>query len=79
VKDRGFSDEMLQSVVEDYGYSQKQLADHLGVHYSTISRLMNRLPDYAIFSASILISGNIVFNNYNCRVQPNTYKASACQ
>ena len=27
--------------VEEYGYSQKEIADYLKVHYSTISRLIN--------------------------------------
>ncbi len=28
--------------VERYGYSQKEVADYLGMHYSTISRLVNK-------------------------------------
>lgn len=28
--------------VEKYGYSQKEIADYLGVHYSTVSRLINK-------------------------------------
>jgi transposase len=27
--------------VEAYGYSQRSVADHLGLHYATISRLIN--------------------------------------
>jgi len=30
----------LVEAVEKYGYTQKELADHLGLHYSTISRLI---------------------------------------
>ena len=41
-QDRNSRDEMVRAAVEEYGYSQKQVADHLGMHYSTISRLMNR-------------------------------------
>lgn len=28
--------------IERYGYSQKEIADYLGMHYSTVSRLMKR-------------------------------------
>ncbi len=28
--------------VEKYGYNQKEVADYLGLHYSTISRLMKK-------------------------------------
>jgi putative transposase len=28
--------------VEKYGYSQKEIADYFGVHYSTVSRLINK-------------------------------------
>jgi len=31
----------LIEAVEKYGYAQKELADFLGLHYSTISRLVN--------------------------------------
>ncbi|MDI6891934.1 MAG: transposase [Actinomycetota bacterium] len=30
----------IQRAVEEYGYTQKEIADHLGLHYSTVSRLM---------------------------------------
>jgi REP element-mobilizing transposase RayT len=32
----------MVEVVYEYGYNQKEIADHLGMHYSTISRLINR-------------------------------------
>ena len=31
-----------EDAVEKYGYSQKEIADYLGVHYSTVSRLINK-------------------------------------
>jgi ribosome-binding protein aMBF1 (putative translation factor) len=33
-------DRKIKEAVEKHGYSQKELADHLGLHYSTISRLV---------------------------------------
>ena len=32
----------IRKAVMDYGYSQKEVAEFLGVHYSTISRWVNR-------------------------------------
>ncbi len=32
--------EKMVEAVERYGYSQKAVADHLGLHYSTVSRLI---------------------------------------
>jgi putative transposase len=32
----------IAEVVYEYGYSQKEVADHLGMHYSTISRLISK-------------------------------------
>lgn len=32
---------MIREAVERYGYSQREVADSLGMHYSTISRLVN--------------------------------------
>ena len=33
-------DERIAEAVERYGYSQKQIADHLGLHFASISRIM---------------------------------------
>jgi REP element-mobilizing transposase RayT len=30
-----------RKAVDEYGYSQKEIADYLGVHYSTVSRMVN--------------------------------------
>lgn len=34
-------DEKIREATERHGYSQKEVADYLGLHYSTISRLVN--------------------------------------
>lgn len=34
--------EKIGEVVNKYGYSQKEVADHLAIHYSTVSRLINQ-------------------------------------
>ncbi len=31
----------VKEAVEKHGYSQKEVADHIGVHYSTVSRMIN--------------------------------------
>jgi len=31
---------ILEQVVERYGYSQREVADHLGMHFTSISRIM---------------------------------------
>ena len=33
-------DSSIIEVIEGYGYRQKEVADYLGLHYSTISRLI---------------------------------------
>lgn len=40
--ERGERDRKIVEAVERYGYSQKEVADFLGIHYSTISKLVNR-------------------------------------
>lgn len=42
VKTKQKRDHMIEEAVENYGYTQKEIADHLGLHYSTISRLMKQ-------------------------------------
>jgi transposase len=36
------SGKQIRKAVIDYGYSQKEVAEFLGVHYSTISRRVNK-------------------------------------
>jgi len=34
--------EMIEEAVERYGYTQREVADHLGMHFTSISRIMRR-------------------------------------
>lgn len=40
IKDKRRRDKKMREAVRKYGYSQMEIAEHLGMHYSTISRLM---------------------------------------
>ncbi len=40
-KDKGMRNKKIREAVMEYGYSQNEIAEHLGMHYSTISRLLN--------------------------------------
>ena len=40
LQNKGARDERIIEAVERYGYSQKQIADHLGLHFSSVSRIM---------------------------------------
>lgn len=40
IKDKRRRDKRMREAVQKYGYSQMEIAEHLGMHYSTISRLM---------------------------------------
>lgn len=42
LKDKEMKDEDIRKAVIDHGYSQKEISEFLGVHYSTISRRVNR-------------------------------------
>jgi putative transposase len=39
--ERGRRNQGIREAVKRHGYSQREVADHLGMHYSTISRLVN--------------------------------------
>ena len=39
-KDNHTRNRKIQEAIEAYGYSQKAIADHLGMHYSSISRVL---------------------------------------
>ena len=41
VNNKSKRNKIIREATERYGYSQKEVADHLGLHYSTISRLLN--------------------------------------
>ncbi len=41
IKNREKRKKKIKEAVMEYGYSQKEVADYLNVHYSAISRLVN--------------------------------------
>jgi hypothetical protein len=41
-KGRKEIDRKAKEAVERYGYGQKEVADHLGIHYSMVSRMVNK-------------------------------------
>ena len=40
LQSKGARDERIIKAVEKYGYSQKQIADHLGLHFASVSRII---------------------------------------
>jgi putative transposase len=40
LQDRGERDRKIAVAVEEYGYTQREVADHLGMHFTSVSRLM---------------------------------------
>jgi putative transposase len=42
VKDKQKRDRKIAEAVEKYGYTQRAIADHLGMHFTYISQIMNR-------------------------------------
>ena len=43
LKDKAKRDKKIAEAVEKYGYSQRTVADHLGMHFSSVSRILRRL------------------------------------
>ena len=43
VKDKLTRDAKIFEAVQKHGYSQKEVADHLGLYYSSVSRIMKRI------------------------------------
>jgi len=43
-RDKGWRNRKIAEAIRDWGYSQKEIADCLGMHYSTVSRILKRLP-----------------------------------
>ncbi len=35
--------EAIVDAVEEYGYRQREIADHLGMHFSSISRILRQV------------------------------------
>jgi hypothetical protein len=42
IRDKRKRDKKIVEAVEDFGYSQREVADNLGMHFSSISRIMRR-------------------------------------
>ena len=40
-KDKGMRNQKIREVVEMYGYSIKEVAEHVKLHYSTVSRIVS--------------------------------------
>jgi putative transposase len=45
IKDKGKRNNRIAQAVLEHGYSQSEIARHLGMHYSTISNLLRKKPD----------------------------------
>jgi putative transposase len=43
-RDKGWRNRKIAEAVRDWGYSEKEIADCLGMHYSTVSRIWRRMP-----------------------------------
>jgi putative transposase len=41
LSDRGKRDRMIREAVEKFGYTQRAVADHLGFHFTYVSRILN--------------------------------------
>ena len=42
LRDRSRRDEKVEEAVERHGYTQRELADFLGLHFTSVSRMMNQ-------------------------------------
>lgn len=40
-KQAGFQKEVMRKIYASGGYTMKQIGEHFGVHYSTVSRVIN--------------------------------------
>jgi len=43
-RDKGWRNRKVAEAFKDWGYTQKEIADCLGMHYSTVSRILKRPP-----------------------------------
>ena len=41
-KNRSQRDKLIKKSVLEFGYSQREVGDHLGLHFTTVSWIMNR-------------------------------------
>lgn len=42
VRDRGRRDQKIREAVEEYGYKQREIADHLDLHFTSVSRILRQ-------------------------------------
>jgi hypothetical protein len=42
LRDRGRRDQRVEEAVERHGYTQREVADFLGLHFTSVSRIMNQ-------------------------------------
>ncbi|MFN3481193.1 MAG: hypothetical protein ACK415_12530 [Thermodesulfovibrionales bacterium] len=42
IKDRMKRNRIAKDAIERYGYTQKEVADFIGIHYSVVSRLLKK-------------------------------------
>jgi putative transposase len=42
LRDKGKRDKKIVEAVEKYGYRQREVADHLGMYFTSVSRIMRR-------------------------------------
>jgi antitoxin component HigA of HigAB toxin-antitoxin module len=40
VKDKAIRNQTIRTAVEQYGYTQRAVADHLGMHFTYVSRIL---------------------------------------
>ncbi len=59
MKSRSDRDRLIMEAVEKYGYGQKEVADFLGLHFSTISRIVKgRDPKKTGYNIGTLKTGS---------------------
>ena len=42
IKDKTKRNKIAKEAIEKYGYTQKEVADSVGIHYSVVSRLLKK-------------------------------------
>jgi len=42
LRDRGRRDQKVEEAVERHGYTQREVANFLGLHFTSVSRIMNQ-------------------------------------
>jgi predicted transcriptional regulator len=42
IKNKTKRNQIVKEAIEKYGYTQKEVADFIGIHYSVVSRLLKK-------------------------------------